>query len=102
MLKLFDGQKEEIKTQIAIARSHWEGNNPLLIPQLVRGEKEYKTRMREFYSYFWNNYLPLWQSTSSKQDNLDGKIILEALQEYAREDWIIIYGKFTRFNLILK
>lgn len=88
MIDLFNSQKEEIKAQIATARNHWDENNPLSIPQLVRGEKEYEARMREFYSYFWNNYLPVWRNTLTKQNDLDEKTLLEALQEYAREDWI--------------
>ncbi len=89
MIEIFDHQKEEIKAQIVIARNQWEKEqNQPLIPQLVFDEKEYKVRMKNFYSYIWKFKLPEWQHNFSQQHFLDEKLILNALQEYAREDWI--------------
>ena len=87
MIEIFDNQKEEIKTQIVIARNHWEKEHQASIPQLVIDEKDYKEKMRNFYSYIWKFKLPEWQADSTQHFS-DEKLVVEVLQEYAREDWI--------------
>jgi hypothetical protein len=73
-------RKEIVKALIRDARVSWERDRRDEGQKLSEGE--YASRMREFYSFAKEQVLTKWEGVGSQ------KVYFEALQEYAREDWI--------------
>jgi hypothetical protein len=93
-MRQMNKQKEVVKALIRDARASWESERHGDGQKL--SEIEYEARMREFYDFAKEQVLTKWEGVGSRE------AYFEALQEYAREDWISNGFDSTEFDSKLK
>lgn len=89
-----ENQKDLVKALIRDARIAWEHENS--DNQAIEVEIDYENKMSGFYRHLQEVTLPKWAKTGKEE------YFLEAMQEYAREDWIATGFSAESFDKKLK